>query len=166
MLWYIQCPKVVSYMVILVHFGCCAVLSFCRSVVLSFCRSLVLSFCRSVVVSSSPPVRRLITCIDTLYEHNVKVIVSADAPITEVFQPYGEVGGDHQGRYEQAATEGQGDLLGKFLVMRWCFKFTKLVFPSDVLCFFLSSPLPVQAQKNTCKPQKTSFLRLTEQSRV
>ena len=110
--------------------------------------------------------RRLITCIDTLYEHNVKVIVSADAPITEVFQPYGEVGGDHQGRYEQAATEGQGDLLGKFLVMRWCFKFTKLVFPSDVLCFFLSSPLPVQAQKNTCKPQKTSFLRLTEQSRV
>ena len=113
-----------------------------RSVVLSFCRSLVLSFCRSVVVSSSPPVRRLITCIDTLYEHNVKVIVSADAPITEVFQPYGEVGGDHQGRYEQAATEGQGDLLGKFLVMRWCFKFTKLVFPSDVLCFFLSFFLP------------------------
>ena len=137
-------------MVILVHFGCCAVLSFCRSVVLSFSRSLVLSFCRSVVVSSSPthrplpspPVRRLITCIDTLYEHNVKVIVSADAPITEVFQPYGEVGGDHQGRYEQAATEGQGDLLGKFLVMRWCFKFTKLVFPSDVLCFFLSFFLP------------------------
>ena len=132
MLWYVQCPKVVSYMVILVHFGCCAVLSFCRSVVVS----------SSPTPPPPPPVRRLITCIDTLYEHNVKVIVSADAPITEVFQPYGEVGGDHQGRYEQAATEGQGDLLGKSLVMRWCFKFTKLVFPSDVLCFFLSFFLP------------------------
>ena len=130
MLWYVQCPKVVSYMVILVHFGCCAVLSFCRSVVVS----------SSPTPPPPPPVRRLITCIDTLYEHNVKVIVSADAPITEVFQPYGEVGGDHQGRYEQAATEGQGDLLGKSLVMRWCFKFTKLVFPSDV--FFLSFFLP------------------------
>jgi protein AFG1 len=69
-------------------------------------------------------VRRLITCIDTLYEHNVKVIVSADAPITEVFQPYGEVGGDHQGRYEQAATENQGDLLGRSLVVYWYFQFS------------------------------------------
>jgi peroxisome-assembly ATPase len=62
-------------------------------------------------VNELDQVRRLITCIDTLYEHNVKVITSANAPITEIFQPYGEVGGDHQGRHKKE-TEQHGDLLG------------------------------------------------------
>jgi predicted ATPase len=61
-------------------------------------------------VNQLDQVRRLITCIDTFYEHNVKVIISAETPITEIFQPYGEVTGDHQGREQK--EEQHGDLLG------------------------------------------------------
>ncbi len=49
-------------------------------------------------------VRRMITCIDSLYEHNVKVIVGADAPITDVFQP--------DGVPASAVADKHGDLLG------------------------------------------------------
>lgn len=49
-------------------------------------------------------VRRLITCIDALYEQNVKTIVSANAPIVDLFQP--------DGVPRQIVEDKHGDLLG------------------------------------------------------
>ena len=63
-------------------------------------------------VNTLDQVRRLITCIDTFYEHNVKCIISAQTPITEIFQPYGEVTGNHQNRPEGYGDVEHGDLLG------------------------------------------------------
>lgn len=52
----------------------------------------VLSDCGRVRMPSLVPleqVRRLIVLIDTLYEHNVKVVILAAAPPQELFDPSG-----------------------------------------------------------------------------